>query len=269
MRNAHDTNAQPNSRRHDVAFRAENLGLSFYDERGRAIRVLRNIDLELTKNEILAILGPSGCGKTSLLRLIAGLLAPTSGSLVLDPALADNRGILMSMVFQKPTLLPWISIEDNVLLPYRLGRITITTGILERVDRLLRIVHLQGFREAYPSDLSGGMQMRTALVRAFATQPRLILMDEPFSALDETTRFELCIEMLDLVDAAQSSVVFVTHSIQEAAFIANRIVQLSARPGRIVAELRPDFSVPRNLALFNKPEFLGLCAQLRGPLAHD
>jgi NitT/TauT family transport system ATP-binding protein len=248
---------------------ASGVGLAFQDHEGRAIRVLRDINLTVHKQEIVAILGPSGCGKTTLLRIMAGLLTPTEGVFKADPALMARRGIDMTMVFQKPTLLPWFSVEENALLPFRLAELPVDESIRERADQLFRLVRLQGFRASRPQDLSGGMQMRAALIRAFMPRPRLILMDEPFSALDEATRLELCLEVLRLIEASDSSVVFVTHSIQEAALLAGRVLQISARPGRVIAEFVPDYQHPRDRALLDRPEFLDLCTRLRAQLFHE
>jgi len=246
-----------------------NVDFAFRTEKGRSIRVLRDIQLAVENTEILAVLGPSGSGKTTLLRILAGLLAPTAGKITSDPALMAQRGLGMTMVFQRPTLLPWLSVEENVLLPYRLARLRVDEAVRHELENLFRLVHLQGFRNSYPHELSGGMQMRAALVRALLPKPRLILMDEPFSSLDEATRLELCIEMLRLVRAVSSSVVFVTHSIQEAALVASRVLQMSARPGRIVAEVVPPFSWPRDQDLLERPEFVEFCKLLRKQLVHD
>ncbi len=239
------------------------VDLSFQDQVGRAIRVLHNIDLTITEHEIVGLLGPSGCGKTSLLQIIAGILSPSSGLCEWDPQLIANRGIDMAIVFQKPTLLPWCTVDENVFLPYRLAGRNIDKEIRDRADQLFHTVRLQGFRTARPHELSGGMQMRVALVRAFLTHPRLILMDEPFSALDEETRLDLCVEMLRLVSTAESSVVFVTHSIQEVAFVSNRVLQMSARPGRILRQIDVEFDHPRDHNLLDSDEYVSVVEKLR------
>lgn len=247
---------------------AAGLGLTFEDDRGRRIRALRDIDLQLARNEIVGLLGPSGCGKTSLLRVIAGLLPPTEGVRQVEPALMSRRGMDMAMVFQRPTLLSWLSVEENILLPYRLAGAPVDESVRERADRLLRIVRLEGFRNSRPPDLSGGMQGRVALVRAVLTQPRLIIMDEPFSALDEPTRLELSLEMLRLVSETHATVLIVSHALQETVLVADRILQMSPRPGRIVAEVAVQFRHPRNAALLDQPEFLETCARLRNVPHH-
>jgi NitT/TauT family transport system ATP-binding protein len=243
--------------------------LSFQGDEGKTIRVLRGVNLTIGRHEIVAVLGPSGCGKTSLLRILAGLLPPTVGAVQAETVLVSRRGLDMTMVSQRPTLIPWLSVEENVFLPYRLARMRVKADTIERADNLFRLVRLQGFRGSYPHELSGGMQMRAALVRALLPRPQMILMDEPFSALDESTRLQLSLEMLHLVEAAGSSVVFVTHSVQEAALVAGRILQMSARPGRIVAEFVPNFSSARDEQLIDRPEFVDFCKRLRGQLVHD
>lgn len=248
--------------------RLEQVSLSFRGESGRSISVLRDIDLEISRHEVVSVLGPSGCGKTSLLQIIAGLIEPTGGACQWEPQLIARRGLDMSIVFQKPTLLPWRTVEENVLLPFDLAGVQIDEDVRARADDLFRLVRLQGFRGAKPHELSGGMQMRVALVRAFLTQPRLILMDEPFSALDEATRLEMCIELLNLVSASGASVVFVTHSIQEAAFISNRVLQMSARPGRVVREAKIAYETPRDHALLGTTQFGDVQAMLRSHFPH-
>lgn len=248
--------------------RASGVGLTFIGDQGRAIRTLRDINLHVGEREIVGLVGPSGCGKTTLLRVVAGLLQPTEGSCDLDPALEAGRGMAMSMVFQRPTLLSWLSVEENVLLPYRLADIPIDDAVRERAERLFRMVHLEGFTTSRPQDLSGGMQMRAALVRAFLPKPRLIVMDEPLSALDEPTRLELSLEMLRLVAEAGASMLIVSHALQETVLVADRILQLSSRPGRIVAEISPQFSRPRDAALLDRPEFLAVCGELRRKSFH-
>jgi NitT/TauT family transport system ATP-binding protein len=198
------------------------------------IEALRDTSLRLSEADFVALLGPSGCGKSTLLRLIAGLDQPDNGNLIWDagpPAPGD-----IGYVFQDATLLPWATAEDNVFLPLRL-RGASREAALPRIHSVLSRVGLTGFEKARPRQLSGGMRMRVSIARALVTNPRLLLMDEPFAALDEFTRHKLQADLLDVWRQAACTVVFVTHSIYEAAFLARRIVLMTPRPGRIDREI--------------------------------
>jgi NitT/TauT family transport system ATP-binding protein len=199
------------------------------------IEALRDASLRLVEGDFVALLGPSGCGKSTLLRLIAGLDQPDDGRLAWDdgpPAPGD-----IGYVFQDATLLPWATAADNVFLPLRLAG-TARDAAMPLVQAALDRVGLNGFESARPRQLSGGMRMRVSIARALVTRPRLLLMDEPFAALDEFTRHKLQADLLDVWRQAGCTVVFVTHSIYEAAFLAQRIVLMSPRPGRIDREIK-------------------------------
>ncbi|HBK04781.1 MAG TPA: ABC transporter ATP-binding protein [Acetobacteraceae bacterium] len=198
------------------------------------VEALRDASLRLSEGDFVALLGPSGCGKSTLLRLIAGLDQPDDGALTWDggpPAPGD-----IGYVFQDATLLPWATAEDNVFLPLRLRGLT-RDAAMPQVHAVLRRVGLGGFEKSRPRQLSGGMRMRVSIARALVTKPRLLLMDEPFAALDEFTRHKLQADLLDVWRGAGCTVVFVTHSIYEAAFLARRIVLMTPRPGRIDREI--------------------------------
>ncbi|HEX3574365.1 MAG TPA: ABC transporter ATP-binding protein [Rhodopila sp.] len=198
------------------------------------VEALRDASLRLSEADFVALLGPSGCGKSTLLRLIAGLDQPDSGTLAWDgrpPAPGD-----IGYAFQDATLLPWGTAEDNVFLPLRLRGVSREAAI-PAVHAALHRVGLDGFEKARPRQLSGGMRMRVSIARALVTKPRLLLMDEPFAALDEFTRHKLQADLLEVWRAAGCTVVFVTHSIYEAAFLARRIVLMTPRPGRIDREI--------------------------------
>jgi NitT/TauT family transport system ATP-binding protein len=199
------------------------------------VEALRGVSLRLGAGDFVALLGPSGCGKSTLLRLIAGLNHPDGGSLVWDAGHAPMPGEI-GYVFQDATLLPWASAEDNVYLPLRLGGLP-RGRALPQVHTALRRVGLGGFERARPRQLSGGMRMRVSIARALVTRPRLLLMDEPFASLDEFTRHRLQADLLELWQDVRCTVVFVTHSIYEAAFLARRIVLMTPRPGRIDREI--------------------------------
>ncbi|MCX7932941.1 MAG: ABC transporter ATP-binding protein [Rhodovarius sp.] len=196
---------------------------------------VEGVDLSLARGDFLALLGPSGCGKSTLLRMIAGLIEPTAGEISFPADREARRSI--GFVFQEPTLMPWATALRNVALPLELSGMR-RRQAEERAAAMLQRVGLAGFERAYPRALSGGMKMRVSIARALVTNPRLLLMDEPFAALDEITRFRLNNDLLALWQAERFTVVFVTHSVFESVFLAERIVVMAPRPGRIVAELR-------------------------------
>jgi len=235
------------------------VGKSF----SNGVTALRNVDLAIREGDFLSLLGPSGCGKSTALRLIAGLSTPTTG--LLDWR-GDARGRSdIGFVFQEPTLLPWASVFDNVWLPLRLrgvSREKAAPAIREMIQR----VHLTGFEEAMPRELSGGMKMRVSIARGLVTKPRLLLMDEPFAALDEITRFRLNNDLLQLWEQERFTVVFVTHSVFESVFLSNRIVVMAARPGRVFREIAVDAPYPRDDAFRTSPEYAALCREASGVL---
>ena len=228
------------------------------------IRALEPITLSVREGELTTILGPSGCGKTTLLRMVAGLLAPSAGRIRVG---ADDGGAQrLAFVFQTPTLMAWASVARNVRLPLDLGRVEASESD-RRVDRALALVGLQEFRRAYPRELSGGMQMRASIARALATESSLLLMDEPFGALDEITRARLDRELVELWAREALTILFVTHSIYEAVFLSTRVVVMSARPGRIVGEVAIEAAHPRHDDFRVSETFARYCAQLSAMLA--
>ena len=213
---------------------------------------LQPVDLKVGEGEFVTLLGPSGCGKSTLLKMVAGLLEPTDGRLLLwrkPVAQLDATGKRMAFVFQAPTLMPWASVEANVRLPLDLAGVP-RAEAAGRVADALALVDLAKFAKALPRNLSGGMQMRVSIARSLVVQPQLLLMDEPFGALDEITRHKLDADLLQLWQKKKLTVVFVTHSIHEAVFLSNRVVMMEARPGRIVEQVLIDEPYPR------KPEFM-------------
>lgn len=200
-----------------------------------SVQVLHGIDLTVADGEMIVIVGASGCGKSTLLRMIAGLIPATSGQISFPADAAARQGI--GFVFQEPTLMPWATAARNVALPLELAGMPRREAHARAVAMLAR-VELAGFENAYPRALSGGMKMRVSIARALVTKPRLLLMDEPFAALDEITRFRLNNDLLTLWRDERFTVVFVTHSVFESVFLAERIMVMAPRPGRIVQELR-------------------------------
>jgi NitT/TauT family transport system ATP-binding protein len=222
------------------------------------VTALRDANLTLGEGEFVSLLGPSGCGKSTALRIIAGLSIPTSGML-------DWRGPPMGrtdvgFVFQEPTLLPWANVFDNVWLPLRLkgmSRSQAEPAVRELLDR----VRLGGFEGAMPRELSGGMKMRVSIARALVTKPRLLLMDEPFAALDEITRFRLNNDLLDLWQDQKFTAIFVTHSVFESVFLSNRIVVMAARPGRVFREIEVPAPYPRGEDFRTSAGYAALCRE--------
>ena len=228
------------------------------------VTALDGIDLDIHRGEFLSLLGPSGCGKSTLLRIIAGLSEPSSGirRLWLE---TDRAGHIpagrIGFVFQDPTLMPWSTVVDNVLLPFRLaGRIG--PGERERASAEIQSVGLAGFERAYPRQLSGGMRMRVSIARALVTDPDLLLLDEPFAALDEITRMGLNDDLMRLWESRRPTVVFVTHSVFESVYLSTRIAIMTPRPGHIVAELPVELPQPRERALRTSPRYTTLCASV-------
>ncbi len=221
------------------------------------VTALRNADLTLREGDFVSLLGPSGCGKSTALRIIAGLSTPTSGTLDWRGGAFTGRSNI-GFVFQEPTLMPWANVFDNVWLPLRLRGIS-RAKAAPAITELLERVRLTGFEKAMPRELSGGMKMRVSIARGLVTKPRLLLMDEPFAALDEITRFRLNNDLLDLWQDERFTVVFVTHSVFESVFLSNRIVVMAARPGRVFEELAVDAPYPRDETFRTSPDYAALC----------
>ena len=218
---------------------------------------LRAMSLTVNRGDFISLLGPSGCGKSTALRLIAGLSQPSTGRIRWEGGQSAND---LGVVFQEPTLMPWATVAQNVWLPFRLrGRSY--ASVRDQVLEALKLVGLEAFQNAYPRELSGGMKMRVSIARAMVTKPRLILMDEPFAALDEITRFKLNDDLLRLKEKIGCTVVFVTHSVFESVFLSDRIVVMAARPGRVIREVRIDAPYPRDEAFRTSAEYAGWCRQ--------
>jgi NitT/TauT family transport system ATP-binding protein len=227
--------------------------------------VVDEVSFTVRAGEFVSIVGPSGCGKSTILRMIAGLEDPTSGTLALNQEANEND---LSFVFQDPTLLPWRNVYSNVALPLELRR-TLTSEDRESIDDAIRRVGLTKFdKPKLPHMLSGGMRMRVSIARALVTRPRLLLLDEPFAAVDDVLRQQLNEELLKLWQQSAFSAVFVTHNIAEAVFLSQRILVMGANPGRLLADIKVPFDFPRDSSIRTNPEFAQLAAdvlkQLRG-----
>jgi NitT/TauT family transport system ATP-binding protein len=207
----------------------------------------RNVELNVRSNEVLCIVGPSGCGKTTLLRCIGGLLTPSSGQVLIDdePIRSPREGV--AIVFQHFGLLPWKTVVDNVAFGLRIARLP-RQRVTEQVEHYIHLVGLAGFENHYPYQLSGGMQQRVGLARALATEPEILLMDEPFASVDAQTREVLQEELLQLHDRERKTMIFITHSIDEAIILGDRVAVMASRPGRVKEVLQVDFSRPRDPA---------------------
>ncbi len=233
-------------------FDAIGLGRMFND----GTKALNRVTLNIPTGSFTSIVGPSGCGKTTLLRMLAGLEIPTAG--VLDWPTGRPGDGETGFVFQEATLLPWATVWDNIYLPLRLAGRSREEST-DEVEAAIKLVGLDGFERSYPRQLSGGMKMRTSVARALVTKPRMLLMDEPFAALDEITRFRLNDDLLRIFEVQRCTIVFVTHSVFEAVYLSQRVVVMSRRPGRMVADHNIDLPWPRQPALRTSAEFGKIC----------
>ncbi len=247
------------------AIKLENIGLTYSSKTGE-IEALKDIDFSVNNNEFVTILGPSGCGKTTLLKLISGLIKETQGKIsingeIVSKAVKENK---FGFVFQKPTLLEWRTILENVQLPNEIiQRKKPNNSLIQKYEELLKIVGLHDFGNNLPKELSLGMQQRVAIARALSLNPKILLMDEPFSSLDELKRDELDIELLKIWGKIKNTVVFVTHNVSEAIFLADRVIVLSKRPGKIKEIIKINFSRPRTLDLKDTKEFIKIKKYVR------
>ena len=220
---------------------------------------LESVSLQVQAGEFVSLLGPSGCGKSTVLRLVAGLDQASRGAVRVAPS--DPTAQPAAFVFQDPTLMPWASVFDNVWLPLRLAGVP-RRQAHPRIEPLLQRLGLADFADARPAELSGGMKMRVSIARALVTRPRVLLMDEPFAALDEITRQRLNADLLDRWADQSPAVMFVTHSVVEAVFLSQRVLVMGARPGRVVAEVRIEEPYPRSAAFRTSMDFALACRQL-------
>ena len=231
-------------------------------------QALLPVDLSIAEGEFVTLLGPSGCGKSTLLKMVAGMLEPSDGRLLVwrkPVGQLHDSARKMSFVFQSPTLMPWASVRTNVRLPLDLAGVPRREADA-RVMESLALVGLEKFADALPRALSGGMQMRVSIARGLVTQPDLLLMDEPFGALDEITRHKLDADLLELWRKKKLTVIFVTHSIHEAVFLSSRVVMMAARPGRVVEQFHIDEPYPRSADFMVTPEFARHAKQLQDSL---
>jgi len=247
-----------------AGIRVDAVGLTFRGQTG-AVQALDGMTLDVAAGEVVALIGPNGCGKSTLLRVVAGLISPDAGSVTIgrDPVTGPDPRV--GFVFQEPRLLPWLSSEENVRLPMQLAGWS-RDRQAARAHDLLGLVGLREFARARPTQLSGGTRQRVAIARALAMEPAVLLLDEPFSALDALTRERFNVELLRLWDRTKTSILVVTHSIPEAVFLADRVVVLSPRPGRVVADIRVDLDRPRAIAQLDSALVSATAAEIRSHL---
>ncbi len=238
--------------------RLEGVGKTF----GNGTVALAGVDLEVRRGEFLSLLGPSGCGKSTILRLLSDLTGPSIG--FINWAEKEHE---LGFVFQEPTLMPWATVFDNVWLPLRLKGIS-RNAARSSIEDVLAKVGLSGFAKSYPRELSGGMKMRVSVARALVTRPALLLMDEPFAALDEITRLKLNDDLLRLRSTMGATIVFVTHSVYESVYLSTRVTVMAPRPGRIVADIEVEASGPRDEDFRLGPYYAELCRTTSAALQH-
>jgi NitT/TauT family transport system ATP-binding protein len=240
---------------------AKDLRVTYKAARG-PVPALEGLSLSVRRGEFVSILGPSGCGKSTLLKVVSGLIAPSAGEIVLEGTPVNGPRPDVGIVFQQPTLLPWKTVLGNVLVPCQALRRDSAQSRAAALA-LLKLVGLEGFIDRYPGELSGGMQQRVGLARGLVHDPSLLLMDEPFAALDAMTRERMAGELQRIWMQANKSIIFITHSIPEAVFLSDRILVLSSRPGRLIDEIAVDLPRPRGVATMSSPQFGKLCHRLR------
>lgn len=242
----------------------KDIGMVYKTSDGRDVTALTSVSLDIKKGEFISLLGPSGCGKTTLLRIIADLLQPTSGEITVggETPKAARLKQRYGIVFQNAVLYDWRTVKKNVMLPLEIMHVP-KAERAERAEKMLELVGLSDFVNHYPSQLSGGMQQRVGIARALALRPEILLMDEPFSALDEFTREKLHVDLLKIWRKTNKTIIFVTHNISESVFLSDRVCVLSPHPGRLSAVVDIDLPRPRTMEMRDTPEFTELVAKVR------
>ena len=239
----------------------EHVSKVYQTQAGR-VTALQGVHFSIESQQFISLVGPSGCGKSTLLKLLAGLIEPSSGSIWVDHQRVTGPRRSIGMMFQTPVLFPWRTVTENVLLPIEVFRLD-RRDYLARAQELIELAGLGGFEKAYPRELSGGMQQRVALCRLLIFEPDILLMDEPFGALDEFVRERLNIELLHFWDRHRKTVVFVTHNINEAVFLSDRVVVMGTRPGRVLDIVDIDLPRPRETSIMHDPSFVDKVFEIR------
>lgn len=243
--------------------RVDTVSRYFDSSDGERMIALNAVSLDIQQNEFVALVGPSGCGKSTLLRIMAGLIKPSAGRVSVSGEVLTGPRERTGIVFQAATLLPWANVLDNILFPVRVTGKPVTEALLATAHDLIKVAGLQGFEKHSPRELSGGMQQRVAICRALLNDPDLLLMDEPFGALDALTREEMTLELLRIWSVRPKTVVFVTHSISEAVLLADRVIVMSARPGRIADMIDITLPRPRAFSMSALPAFSDASDRIR------
>ena len=238
----------------------DNVYKEYQGRNGKTI-ALNGVSLDIKENEFICVVGPSGCGKSTLLNIIAGLLEPTSGTVTLDGKVIEGTGVERGVVFQQYALFPWRTVLKNVMFPLEMKKVPKAEA--EAIARkYIKSVGLEGFEKSYPKELSGGMKQRVAIARAYAANPEVLLLDEPFGALDAQTRVQLQTELLETWEKEKKTCFFITHDVDEAVILAQRVIIMSARPGRIKKIVDIDIPYPRTQATKTDPRFLELKSEI-------
>ena len=265
MMDVDNTPRRPSAAPDDVLIAIDQLSKTYVSDSGAAVHALSRISLDIKPGEFVCVVGPSGCGKSTLLRLLAGLDGYSDGRLLLDGEAVAGPSRKVGVVFQAANLLPWMTVRDNVRLPLRVGGKHAPAA--DRIERLLAVTGLGEFGDKYPYELSGGMQQRAGICRALARDPEILLMDEPFGALDALTRERLNLELQRIWQENRKTILLITHSISEAIFLADRVIVMSARPGRILADLHVPIPRPRTFDdIVLHPDYARLAKEVRGLL---
>ena len=265
MMDVDNTPRRPSAAPDDVLIAIDQLSKTYVSASGAAVHALSRISLDIKPGEFVCVVGPSGCGKSTLLRLLAGLDGYSDGRLLLDGEAVAGPSRKVGVVFQAANLLPWMTVRDNVRLPLRVGGKHAPAA--DRIERLLAVTGLGEFGDKYPYELSGGMQQRAGICRALARDPEILLMDEPFGALDALTRERLNLELQRIWQENRKTILLITHSSSEAIFLADRVIVMSARPGRILADLHVPIPRPRTFDdIVLHPDYARLAKEVRGLL---
>ena len=243
-----------------IKLKIDNVYKEYQGRSGKTI-ALNGVNLEIKENEFICVVGPSGCGKSTLLNIIAGLLEPTSGTVTLDGKVIEGTGVERGVVFQQYALFPWRTVLKNVMFPLEMKKVPKEEA--EAIARkYIKSVGLEGFEKSYPKELAGGMKQRVAIARAYAANPEVLLLDEPFGALDAQTRVQLQAELLETWEKEKKTCFFITHDVDEAIILAQRVIIMSARPGRIKKIVDIDIPYPRTQATKTDPRFLELKSEI-------